>query len=165
MANRVILLDGAKLDGLDGTSNGDVLTWSSGSSSWSSQSPIAAQYDLGGQVVGNPATSEVVFRYVSSRSMTISATSADHQFYCVALPGTGTVTLTVKKTPIAGGGAVNVFVATYTAGGSVAGNGLYAATIGSVSNNTVVAGDLITVEVGTTEAAFTAPVFTIYTVL
>jgi alkyl hydroperoxide reductase subunit AhpF len=68
----------------------------------------------------------------------------------------------VKKTPIAGGGAVTVFAATYTAGGSVAGNGLYAATIGSVSNNTVAIGDLITIEVGTTDPSFTTPVYTIH---
>jgi hypothetical protein len=162
MANRVILLEGAKLDGLDGTSNGDVLTWSSGTSSWSSAAPIAAQYDFAGQAVGNPATGEVIYRLVPSRNITISSTSADHQFYCTALPGSGSVTLTVKKTPLAGGGAVTVLVATYTAGGSVSGNGLYAATVGSVSNNTAVPGDLITIEVGTTDPSFTTPVFTVY---
>ena len=119
-------------------------------------------YDLRGAFIGNPASSAVIDRFVADRAFTISATAADHQFYASALPSTGTVTLTAKKTPISGGGAVTVFVATYTAGGSVSNNGLYAATIGAVSNNSIAVGDLVSVEVGTTEASFQTPVWTIY---
>ena len=118
-------------------------------------------YDLRGMFVGNPATSAVIDRFVADRAVTVSTTTTDHRFYCATLPASGTVVLTVCQTPLAGTGKVAMFVVTYTAGGTAAGNGLYAATIGTVSNNTLVAGDLVTVEVGTTQAAFATPVWTI----
>ena len=118
-------------------------------------------YDLRGMFVGNPASSAVIDRFVADRAVTVSTTTTDHRFYCATLPASGTVVLTACKTPLAGTGKVAMFTATYTAGGTAAGNGLYAATIGAVSNNTLVAGDLVTVEVGTTQAAFATPVWTI----
>jgi hypothetical protein len=111
--------------------------------------------------VGNPASSAVIDRFVADREVTVSTTTTDHRFYCATLPASGTVVLTACKTPLAGTGKVAMFTATYTAGGTAAGNGLYAATIGAVSNNTLIAGDLVTVEVGTTQAAFATPVWTI----
>ena len=164
MSKPVILLDAGQLVSLAGTTDGDVLTWNGSASEWVSQAAGgggSGAYDLRGMFVGNPASSAVIDRFVSDRAVTISTTVADHRFYCVTLPASGTVVLTVYKTPLAATGKVELFTATYTAGGTVAGNGLYAATIGTVSNNTLVAGDLVTVEVGTTQAAFATPVWTI----
>ena len=77
MANRVILLDGAKLDGLDGTTNGDVLTWSSSTSSWSAQpaGSGSSPYDLSGETADTVSTSDVIFHFIAARNFTMSALS------------------------------------------------------------------------------------------
>jgi hypothetical protein len=163
MSKPVILLDAGQLVSLAGANDNDVLTWDAGESEWvaAAGSGGPAPYDLRGMFVGNPATSAVIDRFVADRAITISTTTTDHRFSCVTLPASGTVVLTVHKTPLAGTGKVAMFTATYTSGGAAAGNGLYAATIGTVANNTLIAGDLVTVEVGTTQAAFATPVWTI----
>jgi hypothetical protein len=164
MSKPVILLDAGQLVSLVGSADGDVLTWNG--TEWVSEAGgggggSSGAYDLRGMFVGNPATSAVIDRFVADRAVTVSTTTTDHRFYCATLPASGTVVLTVCKTPLAGTGKVAMFTATYTAGGTAAGNGLYAATIGTVANNTLIAGDLVTVEVGTTQAAFATPVWTI----
>jgi hypothetical protein len=155
--------DGTKLVGLAPGTSGRFLQTQGASANpqWADVTVPAQPYDLRGMFVGNPASSAVIDRFVADRAVTISTTTTDHRFYCVTLPASGTVVLTVYKTPLAGTGKVAIFTATYTSGGAAAGNGLYAATIGTVSNNTLVAGDLVTVEVGTTQAAFATPVWTI----
>ncbi len=77
MANRVILLDGAKLDGLDGTTTGDVLTWNTGTSSWSAQAPGAGStpYDLSGETADTVSVSDVIFHFIAVRNFTMSALS------------------------------------------------------------------------------------------
>jgi hypothetical protein len=77
MANRVILLDGAKLDGLDGTSNGDVLTWSSATNSWSAQPAGAGStpYDISGETADTVSISDVVFHFIAVRNFTMSSLS------------------------------------------------------------------------------------------
>ena len=154
--------NGSQLVGLAPGTNGQFLQTQGASANpqWASVT-ASAPYDLRGMFVGNPATSSVIDRFVADRAVTVSTTTTDHRFYCATLPASGTVVLTVYKTPLAGTGKVAMFTATYTAGGTAAGNGLYVATIGTVSNNTLVAGDLVTVEVGTTQAAFATPVWTI----
>ena len=164
MSKPVILLDAGQLVSLVGSADGDVLTWNG--TEWVSEAGGggggSGAYDLRGMFVGNPASSAVIDRFVADRAATISTTTTDHRFCCATLPASGTVVLTAYKTPLAGTGKVAMFTATYTAGGSATGNGLYAATIGTVANNTLIAGDLVTVEVGTTQAAFSTPVWTIY---
>ena len=154
--------NGSQLVGLAPGTNGQFLQTQGASANpqWASVT-ASAPYDLRGNFVGNPASSSVIDRFVADRAVTVSTTTTDHRFCCVTLPASGTVVLTVHKTPLAGTGKVALFTVTYTAGGAAAGNGLYAATIGTVSNNTLVAGDLVTVEVGTTQAAFATPVWTI----
>jgi len=154
--------NGSQLVGLAPGTNGQFLQTQGASANpqWASVT-ASAPYDLRGNFVGNPASSSVIDRFVADRAVTVSTTTTDHRFYCATLPASGTVVLTVHKTPLAGTGKVAMFTVTYTAGGAAAGNGLYAATIGTVSNNTLVAGDLVTVEVGTTQAAFATPVWTI----
>lgn len=164
MSKPVVLLDAGQLISLVGSADGDVLTWNG--TEWVSEAGGgggggSGAYDLRGNFVGNPASSAVIDRFVADRAVTVSTTTTDHRFYCATLPASGTVILTVCKTPLDGTGKVAMFTATYTAGGTAAGNGLYAATIGAVSNNTLIAGDLVTVEVGTTQAAFATPVWTI----
>lgn len=165
MSKPVILLGDGQLVSLAGSADGDVLTWDGTLGEWVSEAGGggggSGAYDLRGMFVGNPASSAIIDRFVADRAVTVSTTTTDHRFSCVVLPASGTVVLTIYKTPIAGTGKVAMFTATYAAGGAVAGNGLYAATIGTVSNNTLVAGDLVTVEVGTTQAAFATPVWTI----
>ena len=67
MANRVVILVGATLDGLDGTTNGDVLTWSSSTSSWSAQpaGSGSSPYDLSGETADTVSTSDVIFHFIA----------------------------------------------------------------------------------------------------
>ena len=77
MANRVVLLVGAALDGLDGTTNGDVLTWDSSTSSWSAQPAGAGSspYDLSGETADTVSISDVIFHFIAVRNFTMSALS------------------------------------------------------------------------------------------
>jgi hypothetical protein len=77
MANRVVILVGATLDGLDGTTNGDVLTWSSSTSSWSAQpaGSGSSPYDLSGETADTVSTSDVIFHFIAVRNFTMSALS------------------------------------------------------------------------------------------
>ena len=77
MANRVVLLVGATLDGLDGTTNGDVLTWNSSTSSWSAQpaGSGSSPYDLSGETADTVSTSDVIFHFIAVRNFTMSALS------------------------------------------------------------------------------------------
>jgi hypothetical protein len=77
MANRVVLLVGAALDGLDGTTNGDVLTWDSSTSSWSAQpaGSGSSPYDLSGETADTVSISDVIFHFIAVRNFTMSALS------------------------------------------------------------------------------------------
>jgi hypothetical protein len=160
---QVVYSDADSLELTTGGSAGQYLGYGT-PPTWSTPT-LTQAYDLRGKFVGNPASSIILDSFAADRSFTIGATNTLHKFYCTTPPPVGqSVQLTIKKTPIAGGGAVTVFTATFfdSTTNPQSNNGLYPATIGSVSNNTVAVGDLITVEMGTTQAAFTTPIWTIY---
>lgn len=121
-------------------------------------------YDLRGAFIGNPATGLVIDTFVADRVFAIAGTSA-HQFYCAVPPATGqTVVVTVAKKAISDGAATTLFTATFkdSATNPIAGNGLYPATLAAGTDSSFAAGDLVTVTVGTTNASFQSPVWTIY---
>lgn len=122
-------------------------------------------YDLRGWFPGTPATG-IIDRFVADRAVTISATSSDHKFYCKDLPAISqTVTMVVKKTAIADGAVTTIMTWLITnSAQSAANNGLYVMSIsGSIANNTLLAGDQLTVEMsGAVDASFSTPVWTIF---
>jgi hypothetical protein len=124
---------------------------------------ITQYYDLRGAFVGNPAAGLVIDTFVADRTIAIGASTA-HQFYCSTPPASGTVVVTVAKKAISGGAVTTIFTATFkdSATNPQAGNGLYPATLAAGTDSTLLAGDIVTVTVGTTQAAFASPVWTIY---
>lgn len=87
-------------------------------------------YDLAGMVPGIPGAGATVFYFKATRAFTLSATAANHVFTS-AVAATGTAVFTVKN------GANTIFQATFSGGNT--------ATIGSVTNNSIAIGDVITV--------------------
>ena len=120
-----------------------------------------APYDILGRFAGNPASSAVLYSSPVPRSVTVSTTTGNHYFYASALPSAGTSVLTVYKTLASNGTKSALFTATWTAGQAAASNGLYQAVIGTVSNNTLAAGDVLSVEMGTTNTSFVNPQFAV----
>lgn len=118
-------------------------------------------YDVLGRFAGNPATNAVLYSSPVPRSVTVSTTTGNHYFYASALPSAGTSVITVYKTLASNGTKSALFTATWTAGQAAASNGLYQAVIGTVSNNTLVAGDVLSVEMGTTNTSFVNPQFAV----
>ena len=167
MSKKVMLIDDATgesislANGTDGyvlTYEGDTSepVWAAGGGGGSSG------YDLLGQTVGNPATNEVLARYRAARAFTISDDETKHNFTCVTRPASGSVVLTVYKTAIASGTKSAVFTATFAFDSTQGNDNYYVAAIGTVANNSVAAGDLVTVECGTTQAAFDTVVWAVY---
>ena len=155
--------DGSKLVGLaPGTSGQFLQTQGAGANpQWASAGSATTPYDVLGRFAGNPASSAVLYSSPVPRAVTVSTTTGNHYFYASALPSSGTSVITVHKTPASGTGKVALFTATWTAGQAAASNGLYQAVIGTVSNNTLVAGDVLSVEMGTTNTSFTNPQFAV----
>ena len=155
--------DGSKLVGLaPGTSGQFLQTQGAGANpQWASAGSATTPYDVLGRFAGNPASSAVLYSSPVPRAVTVSTTTGNHYFYASALPSAGTSVITVHKTPASGTGKVALFTATWTAGQAAALNGLYQAVIGTVSNNTLVAGDVLSVEMGTTNTLFVNPQFAV----
>jgi hypothetical protein len=118
---------------------------------------VSTPYDFRGGFPGNPATSAVLDRFVAARAFTISATESDQYFRALATTDGADVVITVKKNGTA------VFTATFTSTATTQ-NGYYVGVIGTIdeAQDNVAAGDIITVEMGTTNAAFSTPIWTVY---
>ena len=155
--------DGSKLVGLAPGTSGQFLKTNGASANpeWASAGSATTPYDVLGRFAGNPASSAVLYSSPVPRAVTVSTTTGNHYFYASALPSAGTSVITVHKTPASGTGKVALFTATWTAGQAAASNGLYQAVIGTVSNNTLVAGDVLSVEMGTTNTLFVNPQFAV----
>ena len=155
--------DGAKLVGLaPGTSGQFLQTQGAGANpQWASAGSATTPYDILGRFAGNPATNAVLYSSPVPRAVTVSTTTGNHYFYASALPSAGTSVITVYKTLASNGTKSALFTATWTAGQAAASNGLYQAVIGVVSNNTLVAGDVLSVEMGTTNTSFVNPQFAV----
>ena len=155
--------DGSKLVGLaPGTSGQFLKTNGAGANpEWASAGSATTPYDVLGRFAGNPASSSVLYSSPVPRAVTVSTTIGNHYFYASALPSAGTSVITVYKTLASNGTKSALFTATWTAGQAAASNGLYQAVIGTVSNNTLVAGDVLSVEMGTTNTSFTNPQFAV----
>jgi hypothetical protein len=169
MANVLIVLKNGVYSTLVGVNEDDTILWNATTGEWEVSAGGggggSGAHDIRGSFVGTPAAGSVIDRYVPARAFTVSATAADHRFYCASLPAAGqTVTLVVKKKAIADGATTTVMTWTISnSGQAAANNGLYAMTIsGSVADNTLAAGDLLTVETsGAVDAAFATPIWTI----
>lgn len=74
-------------------------------------------YDLAGEVVGALTTGSEIFHFIAARAFTLNSTASAHKFECVTA-STGTVTITLAK--FSGVTAVNLLVATYSAGNTTA---------------------------------------------
>lgn len=155
--------DGSKLVGLaPGTSGHFLKTNGVGANpEWAAAGGGSAPYDVLGRFAGNPATNAVLYSSPVPRSVTVSTTTGNHYFYASALPSSGQSVITVYKTLASNGTKSALFTATWTAGQAAASNGLYQAVISSVSNNTLVAGDVLSVEMGTTNTSFVNPQFAV----
>jgi hypothetical protein len=116
-------------------------------------------YDLRGKFVGNPATGLVLDTFVADRAFTIGATNTLHKFWADEKTAGADVVITVQRTRA--GSTSTIFTAT-SASGDAALNGYYPMTISAVSNNDIAVDDLVEVVMGTTQAAFSTPVWTIY---
>jgi hypothetical protein len=133
---------------------GQVPVWSG--SAWT---PGSTAYDLRGSFIGNPATGVVIDRFVADRAFTISATNTQHKFWADEKTAGADVVLTVRRTRA--GTTSTIFTATSASGDTIL-NGYYPMTISAVSNNAIQVDDLVEVVMGTTQAAFSTPVWTIY---
>jgi len=162
MAKPILLGPGGALtESLIGTVAGQVPVWNA-TTGWNAGSQA---YDLRGRFVGNPAATLVIDTFVADRDISISNSATEHQFYCSVPPASGTVVLTIAKKLNSGAATVTtIFTATFNTAAvtPVDLNGLYKATITPGTDCTFVAGDIVTVTVDTTQAAFSTPVWTIY---
>lgn len=136
-ANAVLLGNGGSaVQAVAPGSSGNVLT--SNGTTWQSVARAAIPYDVAGSVVGKPGAGDTVFRFIATRSITLSSTSSDHAFQA-ATGATSSTVLTVYRTR--GLSTVTVLTATFAAGGSSPQD----ATISAVSNASILAGDVLTV--------------------
>jgi hypothetical protein len=120
-------------------------------------------YDLMGQANGTPSTNEVIARYRAARAFTISDDETKHIFSCLVRPSSGSVAITVHKIAASTGTKSAVFAVTFASNAAQSLDLTYPGSIGTVSSaNSVAAGDLITVECGTTNSAFDTPIWTIF---
>jgi hypothetical protein len=149
-----------KSNDLIGAFAGQVPVWDA-TTGWNAGSQA---YDLRGRFVGNPASTLVIDTFVADRAISISNSATEHQFYCSVPPASGTVVLTIAKKAIIDGADTTIFTATFNTAAvtPIDLNGLYKATITPGTNCAFLAGDIVTVTVGTTQAAFSTPVWTIY---
>ena len=85
-----------------------------------------------------------------------------HSFTCDTRPSSGSVVLTVYRTAIADGAKSVIFTATFAFDSTQGTDDYYVAAIGTVANNSVAVGDLVTVECGTTQAVFDTVVWAVY---
>jgi hypothetical protein len=116
-------------------------------------------YDLRGNFVGNPATGRVLDTFVADRAFTIGATNTLHKFWADEKTAGDDVVITVQRTRA--GVTSTIFTAT-SASTDTALNGYWPMTISAVANNAIEVNDLVEVVMGTTQAAFSTPVWTIY---
>jgi hypothetical protein len=120
--------------------------------------PIQTPYDLAGEVVGTLVNGSELFHFIAARAFTLNSTASTHKFECVTA-STGPVTLTLAK--FSGMTAVNLLVATYSAGNPTA-VVTQAPGVG-VGDFAISAGDklVLTIAIGGGET-FSTPYFTLF---
>jgi hypothetical protein len=154
---QVAYSDADSLELTTGGTTGQFLKYNSGSAPTWADAAVASPYDFRGGFPGNPATNAILDRFVAARAFTISATESDQYFRALATTDGADVVITVKKNGTA------VFTATFPSTATLS-NGYYVGVIGTIdeAQDNVAVGDIITVEMGTTNAAFNTPIWTVY---
>jgi hypothetical protein len=121
-------------------------------------------YDLAGRVVGNPATSDILFDLVAERTINVNTTVLNtHSFYVKTL-GTNAVTLYVKKYSSSTSSTILTITYPAASGATASANGYFQAStivLTEGATGVISRGDRITVEIGTTDALFNTPLFTV----
>jgi hypothetical protein len=165
-AGTVYYGDGSKLVGLPpGTSGQFLKSNGAAAPSWDSSSSPAANYDLRGSFIGTPASSLIIDHFVADRAFVISTTATNHKFSALNKTSSATVTLTLQRTRTTGGtpSTVTILQAVSDSTDTIL-NGYYPMTVGTVSNNSIEANDVLelVVQAGAVNSQFTTPMWTIY---
>jgi len=125
-AGRILYDDGTAWTALAAGTSGQILK-SNGSAapSWTDE-----KYDLAGAAYGMPEASAEIYRFVATRNFTLSSTATNHKFVS-RVASAGTAIFTVKRNSDVIG------TATFNAGSTT--------NLGSVANNSISVGDVITI--------------------
>lgn len=106
-------------------------------------------YDVSGEAAGTLALNDEIWHFVATRAFTLSTTTTNHKAGAVIAPS-GTCVITVYKNNT----STAVFTITYTASAT--------GVIGTVSNNTVAAGDLLFAKITSGPSTISNPYWTFF---
>ena len=108
-----------------------------------------APYDVSGEAAGTLANGDEIWHFEAVRAFTLSTTTTNHRAGAVTAPS-GTCVITVYKNNT----STQVFTITYTSSATGA--------IGSVTNNTVAAGDVLFAKITSGPSTISNPYWTLY---